>query len=84
MTIIVITGLHLGTHMTATAAGPPPGIAVTAATGPPPMTEDDGHTRDTGLHLGSGDHHPGTAMINRISASAVTLVNSAISNRKTR
>ena len=45
ITIIVIISLHLGTSVIATAAGPPPGTAPTTAIGPP-MTEDDGHTRD--------------------------------------
>ena len=80
----MITGRHLGTDMTATAARPPPGTAGTTATGLPPMTEDNGHTRDTGLHLGGRDRRPGTATINKISASAVTLVNATMSDGKTR
>ena len=84
ITIIVITGLHLGTSVTSTAAGLPSRTARTTATGPPPMTEDDGHTCNTGLHLGSRDHHPGTVMINKIGTSKVTLVNVAMLDGKTK
>ena len=80
----MITVPHHGTSVAATAASPLPGTVGTAATGPPPLTEVDGHTRDAGLHVGSGDHRPGSAMINKISTSAVTLMNTAMSDGKTR